>query len=89
MSSAEEQGIPQTGEEDPLVLVDDPIVGEAVAEMASGQAGRGPAAGESADRRARQGGAESDLGDRQGGFHRRDGRLGLACAGRSTISSIM
>ena len=39
MSSAEEQGIPQTGEEDPLVLVDDPIVGEAIAEMASGQAG--------------------------------------------------
>ena len=39
MSSAEEQGIPQTGEEDPLVLVDDPIVGEAVAEMASGHAG--------------------------------------------------
>ncbi len=39
MSSAEEQGIPQTGEEDPLVLVDDPIVGAAIAEMASGQAG--------------------------------------------------
>ncbi|MEO6224280.1 MAG: glycine--tRNA ligase subunit beta [Sphingomicrobium sp.] len=39
MSSAEEQGIPQTGEEDPLALVDDPIVGEAIAEMASGQAG--------------------------------------------------
>ena len=39
MSSAEEQGIPQTGEEDPLVLVDDPILGEAIAEMASGQAG--------------------------------------------------
>jgi glycyl-tRNA synthetase beta chain len=39
MTSAEEQGIPQTGEEDPLVLVDDPIVGEAVAEMASGHAG--------------------------------------------------
>jgi glycyl-tRNA synthetase beta chain len=39
MSSPAEQGIPQTGEEDPLVLVDDPIVGEAVAEMASGQAG--------------------------------------------------
>jgi glycyl-tRNA synthetase beta chain len=39
MSSAEEQGIPQTGEEDPLVLVDDPILGEAVAEIASGQAG--------------------------------------------------
>ena len=39
MSSAAEQGIPQTGEEDPLVLVDDPIVKEAVAEMASGHAG--------------------------------------------------
>lgn len=39
LTSAAEQGIPQTGEEDPLVLVDDPIVGEAVAEMASGQAG--------------------------------------------------
>ncbi|HEX6784103.1 MAG TPA: glycine--tRNA ligase subunit beta, partial [Sphingomicrobium sp.] len=39
MSSPEEQGIPQTGEEDPLVLVDDPIVGDAVAEMASGHAG--------------------------------------------------
>jgi glycyl-tRNA synthetase beta chain len=39
MSSRAEQGIPQTGEEDPLVLVDDPMVGDAVAEMASGQAG--------------------------------------------------
>src|SRR5206468_7959172 len=39
MSSAEEQGIPQTGEEDPLVLVDDPILGDAIAEMASGAAG--------------------------------------------------
>jgi len=39
LSSPEEQGIPQTGEEDPLVLVDDPIVGEAVAEMAAGQSG--------------------------------------------------
>ena len=39
MSSVEEQGIPQTGEEDPLVLVDDPILGEAIAEIASGQAG--------------------------------------------------
>lgn len=33
------QGIPQTGEEDPLVLVDDPILGDAIAEIASGQAG--------------------------------------------------
>jgi len=39
MSSAEEQGIPQTGEEDPLVLVDDPILKDAVAEIASGSAG--------------------------------------------------
>ena len=39
LTSREEQGIPQTGEEDPLVLVDDPIVGEAVAEMASGHTG--------------------------------------------------
>jgi len=33
------QGIPQTGEEDPLVLVDDPILGDAIAEIASGRAG--------------------------------------------------
>jgi glycyl-tRNA synthetase beta chain len=39
MSSAAEQGIPQTGEEDPLVLVDEPGLKEAVAEMASGRAG--------------------------------------------------
>ena len=39
MTSEDEQGIPQTGEEDPLVLVDDPIVGAAIAEMASGEAG--------------------------------------------------
>jgi glycyl-tRNA synthetase beta chain len=39
MSSREEQGIPQTGEEDPLVLVDEPILRDAIAEMASGQAG--------------------------------------------------
>jgi glycyl-tRNA synthetase beta chain len=39
MSSADEQGIPQTGEEDPLVLVEEPGMAEAVAEMASGAAG--------------------------------------------------
>ncbi|HEY8593200.1 MAG TPA: glycine--tRNA ligase subunit beta [Sphingomicrobium sp.] len=39
MSSRAEQGIPQTGEEDPLVLVDDPILGDAIAEMAAGHAG--------------------------------------------------
>jgi glycyl-tRNA synthetase beta chain len=39
MSSAEEQGIPQTGEEDPLVLVDEPILKDAIAEMALGEAG--------------------------------------------------
>ena len=37
MSSPAEQGIPQTGEEDPLVLVEEPGLREAVAEMASGQ----------------------------------------------------
>jgi glycyl-tRNA synthetase beta chain len=39
MSSREEQGIPQTGEEDPLVLVEEPGLAEAIAEMASGHAG--------------------------------------------------
>jgi glycyl-tRNA synthetase beta chain len=39
MSSRASQGIPQTGEEDPFVLVDDPILKGAIAEMASGQAG--------------------------------------------------
>jgi len=39
MSSREEQGIPQTGEEDPLVLVEEPGMAEAIAEMASGTAG--------------------------------------------------
>ena len=39
MSSPASQGIPQTGEEDPLVLVDDPILKDAVAEIASGRAG--------------------------------------------------
>jgi glycyl-tRNA synthetase beta chain len=39
MSSVEEQGIPQTGEEDPLVLVEEPGLAKAIAEMASGHAG--------------------------------------------------
>jgi glycyl-tRNA synthetase beta chain len=39
MSSVAEDDIPQTGEEDPLVLVDDPILKDAIAEMASGEAG--------------------------------------------------
>jgi glycyl-tRNA synthetase beta chain len=38
MTSAEEQGIPQTGEEDPLVLVEEPQLRKAIAEMASGSA---------------------------------------------------
>ncbi len=41
MSSAEEQGIPQTGEEDPLVLVEEPGLADAIAEMASGHSGAG------------------------------------------------
>jgi glycyl-tRNA synthetase beta chain len=39
LSSPAEQGIPQTGEEDPLVLVEEPGLKEAIAEIASGQAG--------------------------------------------------
>ncbi|QIK77720.1 glycine--tRNA ligase subunit beta [Sphingomonas piscis] len=39
MSSREEQGIAQTGEEDPLVLVEEPGMAEAIGEMASGHAG--------------------------------------------------
>jgi glycyl-tRNA synthetase beta chain len=39
MSSPAEQGIPQTGEEDPLVLVEEPGLKEAIAEMVSGEAG--------------------------------------------------
>ena len=39
LSSPDEQGIPQTGEEDPLVLVEEPGLAEAVAELASGSAG--------------------------------------------------
>ena len=39
MSSADEDGIPQTGEEDPFSLVDDPILKDAIAEMAMGEAG--------------------------------------------------
>ena len=39
MSSPAEQGIPQTGEEDPLVLVEEPGLKEAIAELAAGQPG--------------------------------------------------
>jgi glycyl-tRNA synthetase beta chain len=38
MASRGEQGIPQTGEEDPLVLVEEPVIAAAVAEMAQGSA---------------------------------------------------
>jgi glycyl-tRNA synthetase beta chain len=38
MAGRGEQGIPQTGEEDPLVLVEEPAIAEAVAEMAQGSA---------------------------------------------------
>lgn len=39
LSSRAEQGIPQTGEEDPLVLVEEPGLKEAIASIASGEAG--------------------------------------------------
>ena len=38
MAGRGEQGIPQTGEEDPLVLVEEPAIAEAVAAMAHGSA---------------------------------------------------
>jgi glycyl-tRNA synthetase beta chain len=38
MASRGDQGIPQTGEEDPLVLVEEPAIAAAVAEMAQGSA---------------------------------------------------
>jgi glycyl-tRNA synthetase beta chain len=38
MAGRGEQGIPQTGDEDPLVLVEDPAIAEAVREMALGAA---------------------------------------------------
>jgi glycyl-tRNA synthetase beta chain len=37
MSPPGSQGIPQTGEEDPLVLLDDPILKDAIAEIARGE----------------------------------------------------
>ena len=38
MSDADEQGMPQTGEEDPLSAVEEPAIAQAVAEMALGSA---------------------------------------------------
>ena len=48
MASRGEQGIPQTGEEDPLVLVEEPAIAEAVAEMARGSAAPSDAPAEEA-----------------------------------------
>jgi glycyl-tRNA synthetase beta chain len=48
MASRGEQGIPQTGEEDPLVLVEEPAIAEAVAEMALGSAAPADAPAEEA-----------------------------------------
>jgi glycyl-tRNA synthetase beta chain len=39
MAGRGEQGIPQTGEEDPLVLVEEPAIAQAVAQMALGSSG--------------------------------------------------
>ena len=46
MAGRGEQGIPQTGEEDPLVLVEEPAIAEAVAQMALGSAAPGDAPAE-------------------------------------------
>jgi glycyl-tRNA synthetase beta chain len=48
MAGRGEQGIPQTGEEDPLVLVEEPAIAEAVAEMALGSAAPADAPSEEA-----------------------------------------
>jgi len=48
MASRGEQGIPQTGEEDPLVLVEEPAIAAAVAEMAHGSAAPADAPAEEA-----------------------------------------
>lgn len=43
MATRGEQAIPQTGEEDPLALVEEPVIAEAVAQMALGSAAPGDA----------------------------------------------
>ena len=80
MAGKGEQGIPQTGEEDPLVLVEEPAIAEAVAEMASGlgDARRCAGRGEGAGRGAGRCGTQGREGGRGRGLHRRDGGTGLA-----------
>ena len=46
MAARGEQGMPQTGEEDPLVMVEEPMIARAVAEMALGSAAPADAPGE-------------------------------------------
>ena len=58
MASRGEQGIPQTGEEDPLVLVEEPAIAAAVAEMAHGSAAPADAPAEEAALVAALNGAE-------------------------------
>jgi glycyl-tRNA synthetase beta chain len=48
MAGRGEQGIPQTGDEDPLVLVEEPAIAQAVAEMALGSAAPADAPAEEA-----------------------------------------
>jgi glycyl-tRNA synthetase beta chain len=48
MAGRGEQGIPQTGEEDPLALVEEPAIAAAVAEMAKGSSAPGDAPPEEA-----------------------------------------
>jgi len=59
MASRGEQGIPQTGEEDPLVLVEEPEIAAAVAAMAHGSAAPADAPPEEAVLVAALGAAES------------------------------
>ena len=89
MAGKGEQGIPQTGEEDPLTKVEEPAIAEAVAEMAVGQgaARRRSGRGEGFGRRARRRRAQGQGGGRGRGLHRGDGGARFRCGGRSTLSS--
>ena len=89
MATRGEQGIPQTGEEDPLSMVEEPAIAEAVAEMALGcggavgRAGRGSGA----DRRARPRRAARRSRDRRPRTSPRRWPRWPRCARRSMPSS--
>ena len=71
-------GIPQTGEEDPLVLVEEPAIARRSPRWR--RLGAPMPAEKRAGRGARRCRAQGDRGGRGRGFHRRDGRAGDRCA---------